>query len=126
MTAGLDDPNPQTSELCPLACVQGEGITCGLKKVTADMKSKNRTDEPALASCGPTATRDRASSSAGGSKAGGPARVELEGDRKWVVEYQVGGGRRGGSSRWGGGGGGAVAGGGGKGGSVVVCVCECR
>eukprot|EP01100_Stratorugosa_tubuloviscum_P000989 TRINITY_DN121_c1_g1_i3.p1 TRINITY_DN121_c1_g1~~TRINITY_DN121_c1_g1_i3.p1 ORF type:complete len:489 (+),score=290.93 TRINITY_DN121_c1_g1_i3:143-1609(+) len=67
---------------------KGEGVTTGLKKVTADMKSKNRTDKssvvPAATTSKPTASR--ATAAAGAAKKG-PARVELVGN-KWFIENQ--------------------------------------
>ena len=75
----------------------------GLKKVTDDMKTKNRADRvstvtmpdtaPAPSSAG---TSRGAAGGAGGGRGGGggiptgPAKLELN-DRKWTVEYQVGG-----------------------------------
>ncbi|XVF45268.1 hypothetical protein PTKIN_Ptkin02bG0191900 [Pterospermum kingtungense] len=61
-------------------------VTAGLKKVTADMKTKNRTDRTGIVSAGEKETR---SSSPSFSKAG-PPKLELQMGRKWVVENQIG------------------------------------
>ncbi|XWS54907.1 hypothetical protein CRYUN_Cryun10bG0129700 [Craigia yunnanensis] len=61
-------------------------VTLGLKKVTADMKTKNRTDRTGIVSAGEKETR---SSSSSFSKAG-PPKLELQMGRKWVVENQIG------------------------------------
>ncbi|XVE66962.1 hypothetical protein DITRI_Ditri08aG0121800 [Diplodiscus trichospermus] len=61
-------------------------VTAGLKKVTADMKTKSRTDRTGIVSAGEKETRSRSSSS---SKAG-PPKLELQMGRKWVVENQIG------------------------------------
>jgi len=69
------------------AISKGEGVTSGLKKVTDDMKTKNRTDKvsvvPAVApKGGASATK------APKETATKPPKFALEGN-KWVVEYQV-------------------------------------
>ena len=83
---------------------QGEGVTVGLKKVTDDMKTKNRADRVSTVTMPDTApapsssagTSRGAAGGAGGGRGGGggiptgPAKLELN-DRKWTVEYQVGG-----------------------------------
>ncbi|WRX15664.1 Adenylate cyclase-associated CAP [Theobroma cacao] len=61
-------------------------VASGLKKVTADMKAKNRTDRTGIVSAGEKETR---SSSSSFSKAG-PPKLELQMGRKWVVENQIG------------------------------------
>jgi adenylyl cyclase-associated protein len=66
---------------------KGEGVTTGLKKVTNDMKSKNRTDKTSVVPA-------KESKAAAGPKSGArdwsgkPSKFSLEGN-KWVVEYQV-------------------------------------
>lgn len=74
---------------------KGEGITKGLKKVTDDMKTKNRADRTgavlAAESDNPTTTKNTAAAAVkpAGIKQGTP-RIECEQGRKWVVEHQVG------------------------------------
>jgi len=66
---------------------KGEGVTSGLKRVTDDMKSKNRTDKvsvvPATAAKSHAQTAPKESA-----KKIVPAKLALEGN-KWVVEHQV-------------------------------------
>ena len=63
---------------------QGAGVTAGLRKVTADMKAKNRAPSDrsgkVAAKTAPSAPKP--------AKAKGPAKLELQGN-KWVVENQV-------------------------------------
>jgi len=68
---------------------KGEGVTSGLKKVTSDMKTKNRTDKSSVVPATATAPKDT-KSSAGGKKdtPAKPPKFALEGN-KWVVEWQV-------------------------------------
>ncbi|XVE93220.1 hypothetical protein REPUB_Repub01dG0171600 [Reevesia pubescens] len=61
-------------------------VTSGLKKVTADMKTKNRTDRAGVVSASEKETRSNPSSF---SKAGTP-KLELQMGRKWAVENQIG------------------------------------
>ncbi|XWS67923.1 hypothetical protein CRYUN_Cryun04dG0046500 [Craigia yunnanensis] len=61
-------------------------VTAGLKKVTADMKTKNRTDRTSVVSA---SEKEMRSSSSSFSKAG-PPKLELQMGRKWVVENQIG------------------------------------
>ncbi|XP_022727364.1 cyclase-associated protein 1-like [Durio zibethinus] len=61
-------------------------VTAGLKKVTADKKTKNRTDRTGIVSASEEDTR---SSSSSFSKVG-PPKLELQMGRKWVVENQIG------------------------------------
>ncbi|XVE49066.1 hypothetical protein DITRI_Ditri01bG0052300 [Diplodiscus trichospermus] len=61
-------------------------VTAGLRKVTADMKTKNRLDRAGVVSASEKETR---SSSSSFSKAG-PPKLELQMGRKWVVENQFG------------------------------------
>jgi len=63
---------------------KGEDVSSGLKKVTNDMKTKNRTDKVNVVP-GETVKK----SSTPGKTARGPAKFALEGN-KWVVENQVG------------------------------------
>jgi len=64
---------------------KGDGVTTGLKKVTDDMKTKNRTDKVAVvpATSAPVVKEDKAAKSAPKK----PARFQLDGN-KWVVENQ--------------------------------------
>ncbi|XVF01111.1 hypothetical protein REPUB_Repub04eG0060000 [Reevesia pubescens] len=61
-------------------------VTAGLKKVTADMKTKNCMDRTGVISASEKETRSSPSSF---SKAG-PPKLELQMGRKWVVENQIG------------------------------------
>jgi len=68
---------------------KGEGVTSGLKKVTADMKTKNRTDKSSVV---PASAPKSTSSGASAKKSAAPAKppkLALDGN-KWSVEYQVG------------------------------------
>ncbi|KAI3448039.1 hypothetical protein Pfo_004704 [Paulownia fortunei] len=64
----------------------GKPITSGLRKVTADMKTKNRTDRTGVVS---VSEKESRAGSPSFSKAG-PPKLELQMGRKWVVENQVG------------------------------------
>jgi len=67
---------------------QGENVTQGLKKVTADMKSKNRTDKSSVV----PASNSKSSSTSSGAKkeeVNKPPVFSLEGV-KWRIEYQNG------------------------------------
>ncbi|XP_057783085.1 cyclase-associated protein 1-like [Salvia miltiorrhiza] len=63
----------------------GKPVTSGLRKVTADMKSKNRTDRTGVVSVAEKESRARKPSV---SKTG-PPKFELQLGRKWVVENQI-------------------------------------
>ncbi|CAK9181458.1 unnamed protein product [Ilex paraguariensis] len=63
----------------------GKSVTAGLRKVTADMKTKNLSDRTSVV----TASEKGHVSSSSFSKAG-PAKLELQMGRKWVVENQIG------------------------------------
>ncbi|GLC36585.1 hypothetical protein PLESTB_000164600 [Pleodorina starrii] len=85
------DPSALFKELS-----KGEGITSGLRKVTADMKSKNNPDRtgavPASAAAAAAAPAAAGGSAAAARKAGqpsGPPSLELRGT-KWVVENWAG------------------------------------
>lgn len=68
---------------------KGEAVTSGLRKVTADMKTKNRADRTGAVPAG----NFKGSTDGGpapGSDKSGPPKFELQMDRKWVVENQVG------------------------------------
>ncbi|KAK4759818.1 hypothetical protein SAY87_022949 [Trapa incisa] len=64
----------------------GKPVTAGLRKVTDDMKSKNRTDRSGVVSAGEKESR---TSSPSFSKTA-PPKLELQAGRKWVVENQIG------------------------------------
>lgn len=64
---------------------KGEGVTGGLKKVTNDMKTKNRTDKVAVVSGGaPTTFREEKTAKPAAKK---PPKFQLDGN-KWQVENQ--------------------------------------
>jgi len=66
---------------------KGEAVTSGLKKVTNDMKSKNRTDKSSVV---PASAAKETSGGSSGKKetATKPPKLSLEGN-KWVIEWQV-------------------------------------
>ncbi|XP_073525884.1 uncharacterized protein [Phyllobates terribilis] len=66
--------------------INSGGVTSGLRKVTADMKTKNRTDRSGVVSAGEKEPRK---STAAFSKTG-PPKLELQMGRKWVVENHIG------------------------------------
>ncbi|XP_073292720.1 cyclase-associated protein 1-like [Primulina huaijiensis] len=65
----------------------GKSVTSGLRKVTADMKTKNRADKTGVVSV--AEKEGRAAGSPSFSKSG-PPKLELQMGRKWVVENQIG------------------------------------
>ncbi|KAF3435697.1 hypothetical protein FNV43_RR22789 [Rhamnella rubrinervis] len=64
----------------------GKPVTSGLKKVTDDMKTKNRADRVGIVGAAEKETRTNTPSF---SKTG-PPKLELQMGRKWVVENQIG------------------------------------
>ncbi|KAI7733459.1 hypothetical protein M8C21_015085, partial [Ambrosia artemisiifolia] len=66
--------------------ISSKPVTAGLKKVTNDMKTKNRTDRAGLVSSN---VKEASKSVPSGAKVG-PPKLELVMGRKWVVEYQIG------------------------------------
>ncbi|KAL7125367.1 hypothetical protein ABFS83_14G112800 [Erythranthe nasuta] len=64
----------------------GKPVTSGLRKVTDDMKAKNRTDRVGVVSISEKESR---ASSPALSKTG-PPKLELQMGRKWVVDNQIG------------------------------------
>ncbi|XP_031131570.1 cyclase-associated protein 1 [Ipomoea triloba] len=64
----------------------GKSITSGLRKVTNDMKTKNRADRSGIVGA---SEKEGRVSSPSFSKAG-PPKLELQMGRKWVVENQIG------------------------------------
>lgn len=75
---------------------KGGSVTSGLRKVTDDMKTKNRTERSGTVPAAPAAAAALAPATAaapGGRAKGGPVgppRIECEQGRKWVIENQVG------------------------------------
>ncbi|KAM0060837.1 putative cyclase-associated protein CAP/septum formation inhibitor MinC [Helianthus debilis subsp. tardiflorus] len=67
--------------------ISSKPVTAGLKKVTDDMKTKNRTDRAGFVSSGEKEPRKSAPAAA--AKVG-PPKFELVMGRKWVVENQIG------------------------------------
>lgn len=67
---------------------QGSGVTTGLKKVTDDMKTKNRTDKSGAVPGGSAKPQQTTAAPAAAAKKM-PPKMALEGGRKWVVEHQV-------------------------------------
>lgn len=88
----LETPKPSSSQPKDgMAAVfeelnSGKVATSGLRKVTADMKTKNRADRSSIVSAGEKESRVGSSSF---SKVG-PPKLELQMGRKWVVENQIG------------------------------------
>ncbi|KAI3809776.1 hypothetical protein L1987_19376 [Smallanthus sonchifolius] len=66
--------------------ISSKPVTAGLKKVTDDMKTKNRTDRAGFVSTGEKEARKSVPSAA----KVGPPKFELVMGRKWVVENQIG------------------------------------
>ncbi|XP_073270973.1 cyclase-associated protein 1-like [Primulina huaijiensis] len=64
----------------------GKSVTAGLKKVTADMKTKNRADKAGVVT---VAEKEGRAGSPSFLKSG-PPKLELQMGRKWVVENQIG------------------------------------
>ncbi|XP_019165421.1 PREDICTED: cyclase-associated protein 1-like [Ipomoea nil] len=63
----------------------GKPVTSGLRKVTDDMKSKNRADRTSIVG---DRGKEGSAKKAFSSKTGNP-KLELQMGRKWVVEYQI-------------------------------------
>lgn len=72
---------------------KGEAVTSGLRRVTADMKTKNRGDRtgavPAAAGSAPAAATSGGGGKTGAAAPQAAAKLELVQGRKWVVENQV-------------------------------------
>ncbi|KAL5218626.1 hypothetical protein ABZP36_019310 [Zizania latifolia] len=75
----------------------GKTVTSGLRKVTDDMKTKNRSDRSGVVSsttaapaAAPAATPEKTSRAGSFSFKSGPPKLELQMGRKWAVENQVG------------------------------------
>eukprot|EP01132_Coremiostelium_polycephalum_P005584 gene5584-6951_t len=67
---------------------KGEAVTSGLKKVTADMKSKNNPNKSSVVKASDVKTTTT-STAGSGTKTTKPPKFALE-SNKWAVEYQVG------------------------------------
>ncbi|XP_072992033.1 cyclase-associated protein 1-like [Typha latifolia] len=67
----------------------GKAVTAGLRKVSDDMKTKNRTDRTGIVGGTEKASRTAASRTTSFSK-DGPPKLELQMGRKWAVENQIG------------------------------------
>eukprot|EP00252_Welwitschia_mirabilis_P011087 TRINITY_DN24922_c0_g1_i1.p1 TRINITY_DN24922_c0_g1~~TRINITY_DN24922_c0_g1_i1.p1 ORF type:complete len:484 (+),score=108.89 TRINITY_DN24922_c0_g1_i1:371-1822(+) len=67
---------------------KGEAITSGLRKVSDDMKTKNRTDKSGVIPVGNV--KEKSVTSGSSFSKTGPPRLELQMGRKWVVENQIG------------------------------------
>lgn len=78
--------NPKQGMSAVFQEISSGNVSAGLKKVTADMKTKNRTDRTGVVSASGKETH---SSSPSFSKAG-PPKLELQMGRKWAVENQIG------------------------------------
>ncbi|TYI45461.1 hypothetical protein E1A91_D13G038000v1 [Gossypium mustelinum] len=78
--------NPKQGMSAVFQEISSGNVSVGLKKVTADMKTKNRTDRTGVVSASGKETH---SSSPSFSKAG-PPKLELQMGRKWAVENQIG------------------------------------
>ncbi|KAL9685085.1 hypothetical protein QQ045_022532 [Rhodiola kirilowii] len=66
--------------------ISSKPLTEGLRKVTDDMKTKNRTDRTGVVGTGEKEAQARAISN----QKTGPPQLELQMVRKWVVENQIG------------------------------------
>jgi adenylyl cyclase-associated protein len=67
---------------------KGESVTAGLKKVTADMKTKNRLDRQGVDTVGSGSIKARSRGSAFSKE--GPPKLELQMGHRWAVENQIG------------------------------------
>lgn len=67
---------------------RGRSVTAGLKKVTADMKTKNRLDRQRCDTVGSGSIKARSRGSAFSKE--GPPKLELQMGRRWAVENQIG------------------------------------
>ncbi|KAL6637009.1 hypothetical protein ACP70R_024581 [Stipagrostis hirtigluma subsp. patula] len=73
--------------------ISSKPVTAGLRKVTDDMKTKNRADRSGVVSstaAAPAASPEKSSRSGSFSFKSGPPKLELQMGRKWVVENQIG------------------------------------
>ncbi|ONM08736.1 Cyclase-associated protein 1 [Zea mays] len=72
--------------------ISSKPVTAGLRKVTDDMKTKNRAERSGVVSSAatPAAAPEKTSRAGSFSFKSGPPKLELQMGRKWVVENQVG------------------------------------
>lgn len=70
------------------AISKGTAITSGLRKVDASMKTKNRTDRVSTVTIDESKTPKVVPKTVGGMGKMGTPKVELQGGKKWAVEYQ--------------------------------------
>ncbi|OEL29514.1 Cyclase-associated protein 1 [Dichanthelium oligosanthes] len=72
--------------------ISSKPVTAGLRKVTDDMKTKNRADRSGVVSsiAAAPAAPEKTSRAGSFSFKSGPPKLELQMGRKWVVENQVG------------------------------------
>jgi len=68
---------------------RGESVSVGLRKVTDDMKTKNRSDRSGAVLAGEAPAAAVATPVGGAAKPSAPPRLACEGGRKWVVENQT-------------------------------------
>lgn len=69
---------------------RGESVTAGLKKVTDEMKTKNRPDRSGSVPVSAGKEKDKSGTSGHSFSKTGPPKLELQMGRKWVVENQIG------------------------------------
>ncbi|GAB2267304.1 F-actin-capping protein subunit alpha, variant 2 [Dionaea muscipula] len=84
--ASSSSSRPQEGMAAVFQEINSSNITAGLRKVTSDMKSKNRKDRAGVVS---SAEKEQHTSPPAFSKSG-PSKLELQMGRKWVVENQIG------------------------------------
>ncbi|KAG9440973.1 hypothetical protein H6P81_021138 [Aristolochia fimbriata] len=85
LTSDSSSPRPKEGMAAVFQEIgSGKSVTSGLRKVTADMKTKNRADRTGVVS-----EKEQKISSPSFSKSG-PPKLELQMGRKWVVENQIG------------------------------------
>ncbi|TVU05670.1 hypothetical protein EJB05_48842, partial [Eragrostis curvula] len=88
--SSASSPQPKSGMSAVFAEISsGKAATQGLKKVTNDMKSKNRTDRSHRTGV-VTADGKETRSAPSFISTKGPAKLELQMGRKWVVEHHIG------------------------------------
>ncbi|XP_076918588.1 cyclase-associated protein 1-like [Bidens hawaiensis] len=85
-TASSSSSAPKQGMSAVFQEISSKPVTAGLKKVTDDMKTKNRTDRAGFVS---SAEKEPKKNVAAAAKVG-PPKFELVMGRKWVVENQIG------------------------------------
>eukprot|EP00958_Prasinococcus_capsulatus_P000551 scaffold48_cov395-Prasinococcus_capsulatus_cf.AAC.4 len=68
---------------------KGSGATAGLRKVTDDMKAKNRTDRTGAVKASDVKSTSSSATTSVATKTM-PPKLELQQGRKWIIEHQVG------------------------------------